>query len=96
MALLDTPLGTYALFGAVTYLTLIVAHNAKLRVAWFLKLGDYSYGVYVFAFPMQQFLVSRFGINEPITLFALAFPATLVLAILSWHIVERPALTFTR
>ena len=96
MALLDTPLGTYALFGAVTYLTLIVAHNAKLRVAWFLKLGDYSYGVYVFAFPMQQFLVSRFGINDPITLFALAFPATLVLAILSWHIVERPALTFTR
>jgi Predicted acyltransferases len=96
IALLDTPLSTYALFGAVTYLTLIVAHSARLRVDWFLKLGDYSYGLYVFAFPVQQFLVSQFGINEPITLFTLAFPATLVLAIFSWHIVERPALSFRR
>jgi peptidoglycan/LPS O-acetylase OafA/YrhL len=92
IALLDTPLSRYALFGAVTYLTLIIAHNARLRVAWFLKLGDYSYGIYVFAFPVQQFLVSQFGINDPITLFALAFTVTLGLAIFSWHIVERPAL----
>ena len=96
IVLLDTRLSTYALFCAVTYLTLIVAHNARLRVAWFLKLGDYSYGVYVFAFPVQQFLVSRFGINDPITLFVLAFPATLGLAIFSWHIVERPALALRR
>jgi peptidoglycan/LPS O-acetylase OafA/YrhL len=96
IALLDTPLSRYALFGAVTYLTLIIAYNRRLRVNWFLKLGDYSYGIYVFAFPVQQFMVWRFGVTDPLTLLALSFPAILALAMFSWHVVERPALTFKR
>jgi peptidoglycan/LPS O-acetylase OafA/YrhL len=96
IAFLVSPLSSYALFGAVTYLTLTVAYNPRLRVGWFLKLGDYSYGIYVFAFPVQQFLVWRFGISDPLILLVLAFPATLTLAIFSWHAVERPALAFKR
>jgi len=96
MALLDSPLSRYALFGTVTYLTLVIAYHPRLRVSWFLRLGDYSYGIYVFAFPVQQFLVSRFGIVEPLILLMLAFPTTLALAMLSWHFVERPALRLKR
>lgn len=96
IALLDSALSRYALFGAVTYLTLTIAYNPRLLVGWFLKLGDYSYGIYVFAFPVQQFLVWRFGITDPLTLLELAFPLTLALAIISWHIVERPALALKR
>jgi peptidoglycan/LPS O-acetylase OafA/YrhL len=90
--LLKSPLAMFAFYGGVAYLALFVAYNPKLRVEWFLRLGDYSYGIYVFAFPVQQFLVWWLKISSPMILFALAFPATLALAVISWHIVERPAL----
>ncbi len=96
VSLLDSPLSRYALFGTVTYITLVIAYHPRLRVSWFLGFGDYSYGIYVFAFPVQQFLVSRFGIAEPLILLMLAFPTTLALAMLSWHFVERPALRSKR
>lgn len=82
----------YGYYGGIGYLTLCLAYNPKLQVRWFLRLGDYSYGIYVFAFPVQQFIVWWLGISNPITLFALAMPATLLLAMISWHLVERRAL----
>ena len=53
---------------------------------------DLSYGVYLYAFPVQQ-LVVHWG--NPITahqLFAFALPITFVLAYASWRFVERPML----
>jgi peptidoglycan/LPS O-acetylase OafA/YrhL len=55
--------------------------------------GDVSYGIYVYAFPVQQSIASLWGPGlEPGLMFALAFPVTYVLALLSWRLVERPAL----
>ncbi len=55
--------------------------------------NDYSYGVYIYAFPMQQLLVV-WGANRwgywPYTLLCVA--ATAPLAVASWWIVERNAL----
>jgi peptidoglycan/LPS O-acetylase OafA/YrhL len=56
--------------------------------------GDYSYGVYIYAFPVQQaiaFLYPQlnFGIYV-----ALCTAVTLTLAIFSWHLVEKAALAF--
>ena len=56
------------------------------------RLGDYSYGTYIYAYPLQQGLVSLFPSLGPIGNFLLAVPATLVLAILSWILVEKRCL----
>ncbi|MGH8315593.1 MAG: acyltransferase family protein [Steroidobacterales bacterium] len=96
IVLLKSPLAKYAFYGGVAYLSLVFAYNPRLRVDWFLRLGDYSYGIYVFAFPAQQFLVWWLKISAPMTLFVLALPTTLALAVISWHLVERPALALKR
>ena len=53
--------------------------------------GDASYGVYIWAFPIQQALV-QWGVNSPWLMLALATPVVWLLAIASWRLVERPAL----
>ncbi len=54
---------------------------------------DLSYGVYLYAYPVQQTLVHLFSIRTPLWLFGAALPITLVLAWLSWTFVERRFLT---
>jgi len=95
-ALANTPYGGYAFYAAIAYAALVFAYHPRLRVRAYLKLGDYSYGTYVLAFPIQQLLVWRLGIREPLTLFVLALVATVALAVLSWHFVEAPALARKR
>jgi len=54
------------------------------------RFGDISYGLYLYAFPVQQLLLYlRPGIPAPILICALI---TLPLAFLSWHFVEKQAL----
>ena len=66
--------------------------STRLRWRAYQRAGDYSYGLYVFAFPIQQTLIERVPGIAPPALFALALPLTLVLAIASWHLLERPLL----
>ncbi|MEP6650682.1 MAG: acyltransferase [Lapillicoccus sp.] len=58
---------------------------------------DISYGVYIYAFPLQQLLVyagaHRLGLVAYDVLAALA---TAVVAVVSWRLVERPALHWAR
>ncbi|MEO8345820.1 MAG: acyltransferase [Betaproteobacteria bacterium] len=76
----------------LTYLVLVLAYHPRLQWRAFNHFGDYSYGVYVYSFPIQQTLVERLpGIN-PMPLFSLAMLLTLALAALSWHGLEAPAL----
>lgn len=53
---------------------------------------DWSYGVYLYGVPVGQTLLLVFPGLEAWTLMALTIPPTLLLAALSWNIVERPAL----
>lgn len=59
------------------------------------RFGDFSYGMYIYAFPVQQLVVWTFrnqlGFNTAISL---TIVGTLILAALSWHLVEKPALSF--
>ena len=76
----------------LAYVVLVVAFHPRLIWPAFNRVGDYSYGVYVYSFPIQQTLIERIPGIEPMPLFALALTLTLVVAALSWHFVERPAL----
>ena len=53
---------------------------------------DYSYGIYIYAFPVQQTVVS-FWPQMPLSAYLLStFVITVALAATSWHLVEKPAL----
>lgn len=53
--------------------------------------ADYSYGIYIYAFPIQQLIVSIWPDVGPYQMFAMALPPIFLLAGLSWHLVELPA-----
>lgn len=54
--------------------------------------NDYSYGVYLFAWPIQQIIVHFGLVSGPLQMFAMALPLSLLCGALSWHLVERHAI----
>ena len=61
--------------------------------AWIAARGDFSYGLYLYAFPVQQLLLLHIGSRiSPYSLFILALVATAPLAAASWFLVEQPFL----
>ncbi len=58
------------------------------------KYGDYSYGLYLYGFPVQQLVAYLQPELGPLRSLLLSFPLTLALAIPSWHFVEKPMLRF--
>ena len=58
------------------------------------KYGDYSYGLYLYGFPVQQYVAYLQPELGPLRSLLLSFPLTLALAIPSWHFVEKPMLRF--
>jgi peptidoglycan/LPS O-acetylase OafA/YrhL len=56
--------------------------------------GDYSYGIYVYGFPVQQAVAQLLGPSSHHWYWnlAVALPLTVALAALSWHWVEEPSL----
>jgi peptidoglycan/LPS O-acetylase OafA/YrhL len=57
------------------------------------KYGNYSYGFYIYAYPIQQ-TIYFFNphISNVFTFFALSLVLTLPLSWLSWHLIEQPCL----
>ncbi len=78
---------------AVGYLVLFAAYSRATPLLAFNRLGDYSYGLYIYGWLVQQLLVNAFpGIGTG-PLMAASIIATLVCATASWHLVEKPALS---
>ena len=84
-------IGCTALFPfAGTYLVFYIAFAPWLPLHGAGRFGDFSYGTYLYAFPIEQLLVQGFGrALTPTQLFGCATPLTLLAAVLSWYIVER-------
>jgi len=76
----------------LTYGVLVCAYHPRLQWPWFRRAGDYSYGVYVYSFPLQQTLMQRVPDLEPAGLFMLSLPLSIGVAAISWHALEQPAL----
>jgi len=60
------------------------------------QLGDYSYGIYIYAFPLQGFAVWLWGSMSPWENIMLSLPLVLIPSVLSWHLVEQPSLDLRR
>jgi peptidoglycan/LPS O-acetylase OafA/YrhL len=75
------------------YLVLYLASTPLLQPLKAARYGDFSYGLYLYAFPVQQLIVHLFPEPGPYWLFVLySFAGTMPFAVLSWHLVEKPAL----
>ena len=78
------------------YLILCVAYRSHRWVRLPHWWGDYSYGVYIYAFPVQQAISLWLGPHNGWVMFLIATPLCLILAAGSWHLIERRALSFKR
>lgn len=79
------------------YLTIYLAHLPIPRLSGFGKHGDFSYGIYIFSFPVQQLLMHWFSPQLPLGVFmAISLSASIGIAALSWHLIEAPALRLKR
>jgi peptidoglycan/LPS O-acetylase OafA/YrhL len=94
IVLASTLLPNYRLLGGIplTYAIIVsgaLIHHKRLRLR-----TDLSYGVYIYAFPIQQLLViSGLASMNPVVFASIAAITTLPLAALSWFAVEKPALS---
>jgi peptidoglycan/LPS O-acetylase OafA/YrhL len=82
----------FPLFGC--YLALWLALTPLLPVIPAARFGDLSYGIYIYGWPAEQATIWLLGGRAAWwQVFAIALPAAAALAFLSWHLVERPALS---
>ncbi|MBC7204665.1 MAG: acyltransferase [Pusillimonas sp.] len=77
----------------LSYSVFVLGYWPSVSFQNYNRLGDYSYGTYIYAFPVQQ-LVASSGVADPLINMAIALPITLICAALSWHLIERVALEF--
>ncbi len=76
----------------MAYGVLVFAYHPVVRLPRLNRGGDYSYGLYVYAFPVQQTIVFHATRLTSVELFVQSLLATLLLAAVSWHFLERPLL----
>jgi peptidoglycan/LPS O-acetylase OafA/YrhL len=93
---LATILGEHVLFAAyvlaLPYILLYLAYIPSGFIRKYNHLGDYSYGVYIYAWPVQQSIASLVpGISVPAMLLVSA-SVNVALAALSWHLIEQRVL----
>lgn len=78
----------YMLFLIAGFLSICFGNH----FAWFDRFGDFSYGVYLYGWPVQQFVLL---INPDVSALVNTFFSVLIcliLGFLSWHLVESPFL----
>ncbi|MFZ2999207.1 MAG: acyltransferase [Undibacterium umbellatum] len=77
---------------SIAYLVVCIAYLPAGWIRRYNSVGDYSYGVYIYAFPVQQAVAALFpGIAVWGMVMASGF-VTMLLAVFSWHKIEKPAM----
>lgn len=95
VALMTYHVGGWNIYGQYGFLYVLMwfAIRARWLTNWE-RFGDFSYGVYIFAWPIMQFAV-YFGLEKHGWLaYHLSVIACIhVVAFLSWHLIEKPAMS---
>jgi len=77
---------------AIAVISIGIAYTRVSALLIYNRLGDYSYGIYIYAFPVQQILILYYPTITIIEHILAAFILTMALSIVSWHAVEKPFL----
>ena len=75
------------------YIVLFIGYSPKVNISWPARFGDFSYGIYIFAYPVQQTVVYLFdGKMSAWSNFLISGVITYILAVLSWFLIEKRVL----
>ncbi|MDO5672159.1 MAG: acyltransferase [Actinomycetaceae bacterium] len=95
IAFITYDMGGWNIFGQYFFMYFLMWLAVRLPLTNWEKYGDFSYGIYIFSWPLMTFY-AHFGLQN---LGWLPYHATIVLsahvmAFLSWHLIEKPAMSF--
>tara|TARA_R100000365_G_scaffold1096_1_gene3957 strand:+ start:1727 stop:2899 length:1173 start_codon:yes stop_codon:yes gene_type:complete len=95
LPLLFTPLGALVSIVSVGYLAVCLGNISFGRLTCWSRRTDISYGIYLYAWPIQQMLIGRFAHDafDAMGLALLAAAIAVAMGWLSWTLIERPALS---
>jgi len=86
---------TQPIFGS--YILFYLAFTTSISFKNFSRKGDFSYGLYMYAWPVQQLIILYMEKYLNLSLlFILTFIITMIFAYLSWHYIEQPFLSFKK
>jgi peptidoglycan/LPS O-acetylase OafA/YrhL len=77
----------YSLF--LPYIIFYIVYVPSGQIRKFNIMGDYSYGIYIYAFPIQQTMAALVPGISVTTMIVYSFGFTLIMSILSWHLIEK-------
>lgn len=77
---------------ALALASVVFAFAYDTRWYGYNRVGDYSYGIYLWGFPIQQIVAQQLPGASGLINALIAWPLALAVAIFSWHVVEKPAL----
>jgi len=92
LAMLNKQIFFFAYIVTVAYILFFVAYVPSGTIRTYNKLGDYSYGIYIYAFPVQQSIAALIPGISVLSMVILSSAITLLFAIFSWHFLEKHAL----
>jgi peptidoglycan/LPS O-acetylase OafA/YrhL len=72
------------------YLILYLGYSPEIKLNWLTKYGDFSYGIYIWAWPVQQTVFYFFGYQMSGWLnLLIAGSGAVLLGTVSWHLLEK-------
>ncbi len=80
----------------VPYAAIYVAYHGPKVMRRLTAKGDFSYGIYVFAWPIGQLLAFLWPSVSGLAVIAITLPVTYAVGAASWYLIERPALAYKK
>lgn len=88
----SVPLATTLVLPEILYITIFIGVT-DVPIPSIFRKGDYSYGIYLYGWPIQQLTVSTFpAVSSLLLQFLISIPLITAFAAFSWHFIERPIL----
>jgi peptidoglycan/LPS O-acetylase OafA/YrhL len=86
----------YPVMFALALTSFVFCFAYRLRWFGYNRFGDYSYGLYLWGFPVQQTVLHLWPTMTAMQNTTISLPLALGLGVLSWHLIEEPALKLKR
>lgn len=80
-------------YGLLTFFVVLLGIDSFKPFNQLYKIGDFSYGIYIYSFPIQQTLMYFFKLST-LSLMFWSVLLSVVFGYLSWNIVEKTALSY--